>query len=1037
MAALEPAGDPAGISHKVSRIAASHRTLRAALADRGVRITGATQTVLNAVYVLADASELDALAALPGVARVVEMQPIRRHAIKALDLVKAPQAWRNVGEANAGAGVRIAVLDSGIDHQHPAFQDASLSIPAGYPRCAPVDCPFTSNKVIAARSYVQMLVLGDNPVDSRPDDLSARDRVGHGTAVAMMAAGTRHESPLGPLSGVAPKAFLGSYKIFGSPGVNDVTFDDVVIQALDDAVRDRMDIAVLSLGRPAIWQPNDRGSTCGNSASRPCDPWADAVDAATRAGMTVVVSAGNDGDIGVYGPAYNTINTPGTVPAALTVGSSTNLQRYFSTLRAEGGPGGLRPAYVLFGDGPRPRPTLTAPVKDLAAMGEDQHACQRISNGSLVGSIAIVQQGQCTFATKVNNAQRAGALAVLVQRTDGSNGLFPMQGLRETSVPAAIIGSEAGKALQEFGKTNPDSPVNLDVTLAPVPFDEDIVSFFSSYGPSIAGGAIKPEVVAPGQTIYMATQRFDPYGDMYSEGGYIAAQGTSFAAPMAAGAAALFKQRFPEATPNQMKSAVMNTATTTVDDFDNSDRLVQASVRAVGAGKIDAEAVTRTNVTAEPGALSFGYYTPAISPSPIRVNINNHSQSAMNLRVEIRPRVEGSARVTVDQTAFSVPARSSRAVVFTLAGSRPVPGVYEGDVLISGGAIPIRLPYLFLNGDNAVDNLIPLRGHDFVRPAGSRLRLLLKAVDRYGAPVENMRINWSATLGGGQLGDIFRTDNLGIAEANVTLGSTFGEQEFSANTGNLTAYFQGRARLAPAIQTNGVVNMASGEVGRGVAPGSLISILGRNLSDSERSASTPWLPPGLAGVSVSFDVTERRITAPGKIQYVSDGRVDVQVPWELQGLNSAQMKVSIGDSQTELYTVPLNDFAPAVFETGDPETGRSLAKAVDENGAAVTSANPAQRGKAIQLEANGLGPVESLPITGEPIPADTSNLVRVLPELSIGGRPAEILFSGLAPGTAGRYLIRARVPDDAPSGVQSLVVTSNGVVSKAVNVPIQ
>jgi uncharacterized protein (TIGR03437 family) len=1035
-AALPVKGD-AEWADKASRISAAQTTLRSAIADRGVAVLGATQTVLNAIYVAADAGQAEALGALPGVARVVEMQPLRRHAVKALDLVKAPQAWRNLGASNAGAGVRIAVLDTGIDHEHPAFRDPSLSMPAGFPRCAPADCAFTSNKVIAARSFVQMLVLGDDPVDSRPDDLSARDRVGHGTAVAMMAAGTRHDSPLGPISGVAPKAYLGSYKIFGSPGVNDVTFDDVVIRALDDAVRDGMHIAVLSIGRAAIWQPDDRGGTCENPANRPCDPWADAVAAAVGAGMTVVVSAGNDGDAGVYGPSYNTINTPGTVPAALTVGSSTNLQRYFSTLRAEGGASGIAPAAILFGDGPRPRPSLSAPVKNPAAAGEDGSACQHLSRGSLAGAIAIVDQGRCTFATKVNNAQLAGAVAVIVRRPEGFEGLLPMRGLEETSIPAAMIGASAGKLLREFAAANPAALVTLDATLTPVLFDEDIVSFFSSYGPSIAGGAIKPEVVAPGQAIYTATQRFDPYGNMYSEDGYIAVQGTSFAAPMAAGAAALFKQRFGDATPDQVKSAVVNTADASVDDFDNNDRLVRASVRAAGAGKIDAEAVTRTNVTAEPGVLSFGYYTRQITPRPVRVLVNNHSRSAMNLRVQVRPRIEGSARVAADQASFSVPARSSRAVVFSLSGAAPAAGVYEGDVVISGGEIPVRLPYLFISGDGATDNLIPLRGNDFVRPANSALRLLLKAVDRYGAPVGDVRIGWRATLGDGVIGRTFPTDNLGIGEANVTVGSTFGEQEFSAEWGSLAAYFQGRARLRPTIQTNGVVNAASGESGRGVSPGSMASILGRNLSDSERKASTPWLPAGLAGVSVSFDVPERRISVPGKLRSVSDSRVDVQVPWELQGLNSAILKVSIGDSQSALYTVSLDDFAPALYETTDADNGRTIARAAGEDGVAVTVAKPIGRGKVILLEANGLGPVEKLPITGDPISSDTPNPVRVLPELSIGGRPAEIQFSGLAPGIAGRYLIRARVPEDAPDGIQPVVVTSNGVRSKAVNVPIQ
>ena len=91
------------------------------------------------------------------------------------------------GEPNAGAGVKIAVLDTGIDQNHAAFQENGLQYPAGFPKG---DSGYTNRKVIAARSYVNMLV-GTDPQFTRPDDLSPRDRVGHGTAVAMIAAGGR------------------------------------------------------------------------------------------------------------------------------------------------------------------------------------------------------------------------------------------------------------------------------------------------------------------------------------------------------------------------------------------------------------------------------------------------------------------------------------------------------------------------------------------------------------------------------------------------------------------------------------------------------------------------------------------------------------------------------------------------------------------------------------------------------------------------------------------------------------------------------
>jgi minor extracellular serine protease Vpr len=105
-----------------------------------------------------------------------------------------------------------------------------------------------------ARSYVSMLENSGDPTISTPDDLSPRDRQGHGTAIAMIAAGVQNTGPLGTITGVAPKAFLGNYKVFGSPGVTEYTYRSVWIQALTDAVKDRMDIVTLSLGEgdPAL-----------------------------------------------------------------------------------------------------------------------------------------------------------------------------------------------------------------------------------------------------------------------------------------------------------------------------------------------------------------------------------------------------------------------------------------------------------------------------------------------------------------------------------------------------------------------------------------------------------------------------------------------------------------------------------------------------------------------------------------------------------------------------------------------------------------
>ena len=293
--------------------------MSSAVAKAGARVTSANQVFVNGVFIEATAAQAQQLRSLPGVALVEKLPPLKLHLNRALDLMTVRTAWSSVnGEQSAGAGVRIAIIDSGIDNTHPAFQENGLQYPAGYPKCneSRGDCAFVNRKVIAARSYVDLLV-GTDPATSRPDDVSPRDRVGHGTAVAMVAAGARNDGPAGAITGVAPRAWLGNYKVFGSPGVNgQYTYDNVIIQALEDAASDGMHIAVLSLGAPAVWGPLDRGATCQFEGTRPCDWRANAVENAAQAGLVVVVSAGNDGDSATRYPGYSSVATPGNRPCS-------------------------------------------------------------------------------------------------------------------------------------------------------------------------------------------------------------------------------------------------------------------------------------------------------------------------------------------------------------------------------------------------------------------------------------------------------------------------------------------------------------------------------------------------------------------------------------------------------------------------------------------------------------------------------------------------------------------------------------------------
>jgi uncharacterized protein (TIGR03437 family) len=126
-----------------------------------------------------------------------------------------------------------------------------------------------------------------------------------------------------------------------------------------------------------------------------------------------------------------------------------------------------------------------------------------------------------------------------------------------------------------------------------------------------------------------------------------------------------------------------------------------------------------------------------------------------------------------------------------------------------------------------------------------------------------------------------------------------------------------------------------------------------------------------------------------------------------------------------------------VFEYPELSTGRPLAAVLDSGYGLISTGNPAKRNDVVQIYVNGLGPVDNQPATGDASPSQPLATTRVVPEVTIGGQRAEVSFSGLSPGIVGLYQVNARIPAGAASGLQPLVITANGIVSKSVMIPIQ
>ena len=748
------------------QVVASQATLRQQLEKRNLRVTGAAQTLLNAVFVAASNDEAAQLRALPGVKAVAPLHRYRMLLDQAVQLTNVPAAWSQLGgTANAGAGVKIAILDNGIDQTHPAFQDASLQRPAGYPICDVQQnwkcADFTNNKVIVARSYVPTLAAGTQPnpaADSRPDDPSPRDRMGHGTALAMIAAGMTNAGPLATITGVAPKAFLGNYKVFGTPGVNDFTYGDIIIQALEDALSDGMDIAVLSLGGPALSGPLDEATACVDATGSDfCDPEAAAVEAAVQSGMSVVVAAGNDGGSGLNTPTLNSISSPATAPSAIAAGASTNSHTLVLTVQVQGAnvPQNLQSIAAEYGDGPERMAPLTAPLRDVSTLDGTGYACSPLPAGSLDGTIALIVRSVCSFAAKVLNAQEAGAVGVILIQQSGEGAAISPGGLYGTLTPTVMIGDTVGQSLRSYLASNPGSTATINPALPSVSAYNE-VAWFSSHGPSI-DLRLKPELVAVGTDMYMAAQRFDPNGVMYDPSGYTVAGGTSFSTPMIAGALALVKQAHPEFTTWQLKSAVVNTATQDVTENGGS-----ASVVSAGNGKLSVGDALQAAVTVNPATISFGALTSGITPTPQKLTLHYSGTSAATLTLAAVA-VNGNPP-SLDKTILTVaPGQADPTVTLTLPSSVPSTGIYEGRIVIQGAGATVRVPYLYVVGDGNPNDLLAL-GDGFDGTVGQMIPtggFALKLIDSSGVPVAGWPVSFGVVSGGGTVFNAEQADQCG------------------------------------------------------------------------------------------------------------------------------------------------------------------------------------------------------------------------------------------------------------------------------------
>ncbi len=652
-----------------SQIKAGQSGVVSSLKGLGAKVLGQYQDAYDGVKVQVAAGKIAGIANLPGVVAVHKVAVYAPDNQFGVPYIGAPTAWGSYGET--GAGVKIGMIDTGIDYTHANFGGSGN--PADYAAqdsTTLADGGFPNAKVAGGTDFV-----GDNydadPADAtyqpipHPDPDPLDCGLGHGSHTAGTAAGygvlsngttytgpynastvSSHTWTIGP--GVAPEATLYSYKVFGCEGST-----DVVVDAINQAVADGMDVINLSLGSP-FGDANDPDSVAADNAS--------------LAGVLVVASAGNEG------PSAQMTGSPAASTRALSVAAMDASNVEEGRIDIGAGLGGqfdpaLRGTLPVTG-------TVRNVLLDPATL--DLGCGTSPLPGISAGDIAVVSRGSCSFAEKGANAEAAGAAALIVVNNDPSGTFFP-GGVDTLSIPVFIFDQSYGPALiAADGETHTITDV-----FVPSPFKQ-LPTAFTSGGPRDLDDALKPEVSAPGANVVSTGVGTGNAG--------ITLSGTSMAAPHTTGTAALVIQAHPSWSPEQVKAAIIDTANATDS---NPGGIASWDIRLSGSGVVDAARAVSTLAfaTTSGGAdtLSFGYDPTNGSYSETKsVTIWNTGKSTISYKLAAS--FDGSeygalgAHVSVSPSRVSVPAHGHRTVWVRISLSRSkvaaLPGVDDLGVTV-------------------------------------------------------------------------------------------------------------------------------------------------------------------------------------------------------------------------------------------------------------------------------------------------------------------------------------------------------------------
>lgn len=638
--------------------------------------------LVNALAIVVPTRIADRVRALSGVASVESSFEFDRPRAEQIPLSQRDPA--SIQKANSvefigatrlhqagirGKGIRVGVIDTGIDYTHSML--GGSGDPKDYESIDPSQPSpqFPNSKVVGGLDFVGSdYSAGADRAEFRipKPDSNPIDEDDHGTHVAGSIAGLG--DGVNAHDGVAPDAILYALKVFGKSGS---TSDSVVIAALewaadpnrDGDLSDALDVVNLSLG--------------GNFGVGGV-LYSQAVSNLSRAGTVVVASAGNSGDTPYV------VGSPSTSEDAISVAATVDHAEHNWKFRAvqisSGSASGFATELAEAIEGPVTEPIASLqPTRGaLVPIGLAAGPLPDDVKSKLAGQVALIDRGQIPFVEKIKNAVDAGAIGVLMVNNVDST---PIEmgggepGFKPFPIPAIMITRSLGAKIKEAidgGQTLfADFHTNERIER---PELIDTIADFSSRGPRSLDAAFKPEIGAPGMRIISASA---------SEGSKVKSMnGTSMAGPHIAGASALLKQARPGLSAREYKSLMMATAVPQNDETGE-----RYSLSRQGAGRVQLESAVAQLTATEPAALSLGE-TPLEKAKAIdrHIGIKNLSAQKQTYTIEFEALTPGLS-MSVNTPRFEIQANETLNLPLRFVIRPPASDSgereYEGAILIA------------------------------------------------------------------------------------------------------------------------------------------------------------------------------------------------------------------------------------------------------------------------------------------------------------------------------------------------------------------